>query len=55
MGVSLKTQKRRVFGVGHENSRVAKAGGEASQGLRGSTYFGDTPDDLRPPHPLPEA
>ncbi|MBN2032219.1 MAG: hypothetical protein JW836_03005 [Deltaproteobacteria bacterium] len=55
MGVSLKTRKRRVFRVEHENSRVAKAGGEASRELRGSTSFGDTPDELRPPHPLPKA
>ncbi|MBN2034111.1 MAG: hypothetical protein JW836_12605 [Deltaproteobacteria bacterium] len=55
MGVSLKTVKRRVFGVENENLRVAKAGGEASRKLRGSASFGDTPEDLRPPHPLPEA
>ncbi|MBN2033853.1 MAG: hypothetical protein JW836_11295 [Deltaproteobacteria bacterium] len=55
MGVPLKTAKRRVFRVEHENIRVAKAGGEASRELRGSTFLGDTPEDLRPRHPLPEA
>ncbi|MBN2033198.1 MAG: hypothetical protein JW836_07970 [Deltaproteobacteria bacterium] len=47
MGVPLKTAKRRVFGMEHENNRVAKAGGEASGELRGSTSFGDAPEDLR--------
>jgi len=41
--------------VEHENTLVAKAGGEASQALRGLILPGDSSEALRPPHPLPKA
>jgi len=54
MGVSLKTENEDHAGRLCKY-RVAKAGGEASQALRGLTLHGCSPDPLRPPHRLPKA
>jgi hypothetical protein len=54
MGVSLKTENEDHAGRLCKH-RVAKAGGEASQALRGLIIPGGSPDNLRPPHRLPKA